>query len=176
MGKKTASCVLLFALEVGLGLRGTLAQPPPGSSAWHLHAECGHAVLRRRTRGTERQLPEVGCQKHMPLHGRQRSLHNPLASPAFLLQREDMAVDTHVWEITKALGWVPTNASRDQAYDHLNELVPGGCQSVLLLRPPQQVAGQLLDRGTCPTCCCIHRPGSVAPCMCSWCHRAVAPL
>ncbi|KAL4430892.1 hypothetical protein ABPG75_006148 [Micractinium tetrahymenae] len=42
----------------------------------------------------------------------------------FALEREDMAVDTHVWEITKALGWVPSNASRDQAYDHLNELVP----------------------------------------------------
>lgn len=42
----------------------------------------------------------------------------------FALQRDDFAVDTHVWEITKALGWVPTNASRDQAYDHLNELVP----------------------------------------------------
>ncbi|KAL4426386.1 hypothetical protein ABPG77_004680 [Micractinium sp. CCAP 211/92] len=42
----------------------------------------------------------------------------------FALEREDFAVDTHVWEITKALGWVPSNASRDQAYDHLNELVP----------------------------------------------------
>lgn len=50
----------------------------------------------------------------------------------FLLQREDFAVDTHVWEITKALGWVPSNASRDQAYDHLNELVPGGSSTVLL--------------------------------------------
>ena len=41
------------------------------------------------------------------------------------LQHPDFAVDTHVWEITKALGWVPANASRDQCYDHLNERVPG---------------------------------------------------
>ena len=41
------------------------------------------------------------------------------------LQHPDFAVDTHVWEITKALGWVPPNASRDQCYDHLNERVPG---------------------------------------------------
>ena len=33
-------------------------------------------------------------------------------------------VDTHVWRITKRLGWVPQAASRDQTYDHLNERVP----------------------------------------------------
>ncbi|PRW58639.1 hypothetical protein C2E21_2984 [Chlorella sorokiniana] len=42
----------------------------------------------------------------------------------FGLGHDDFAVDTHVWEITKALGWTPLNASRDQAYAHLNELVP----------------------------------------------------
>ena len=45
--------------------------------------------------------------------------HNPARRvlPHTLLQ--------HVWEISKALGWAPLNASRDQAYAHLNERVPG---------------------------------------------------
>lgn len=33
-------------------------------------------------------------------------------------------MDTHVWEIGKALGWVPPSAGRDDAYDHLNLKVP----------------------------------------------------
>jgi endonuclease-3 len=33
-------------------------------------------------------------------------------------------VDTHVWEISKRLGWVPGSATRDQTYQHLNALVP----------------------------------------------------
>jgi hypothetical protein len=32
------------------------------------------------------------------------------------MQLPEFAVDTHVWEISKALGWVPTNASRDQVW------------------------------------------------------------
>lgn len=60
----------------------------------------------------------------MPARG--GKLPPPFGCLSLPLQRDDFAVDTHVWEITKALGWVPTNASRDQAYDHLNELVPGG--------------------------------------------------
>ena len=42
----------------------------------------------------------------------------------FCLEREEFPVDTHVWRITRALGWVPAKASRDDAYSHLNARVP----------------------------------------------------
>jgi endonuclease III len=42
----------------------------------------------------------------------------------FCLQRADFPVDTHVWKIALALGWVPRSASRDQTYQHLNTIVP----------------------------------------------------
>ncbi len=42
----------------------------------------------------------------------------------FCLAREEFPVDTHVWRISKSLGWVPAKASRDAAYEHLNIRVP----------------------------------------------------
>ena len=42
----------------------------------------------------------------------------------FCLQRAEFPVDTHVWRISKALGWVAPAATHDQAYAHLNERVP----------------------------------------------------
>ena len=36
----------------------------------------------------------------------------------------DFPVDTHVWKIALALGWVPKNADRDGTYEHLNRRVP----------------------------------------------------
>jgi endonuclease-3 len=42
----------------------------------------------------------------------------------FTLGREEFAVDTHVWHISKRLGWVPQSASREDTYDHLNGRVP----------------------------------------------------
>merc|ERR1712087_812027 len=39
-------------------------------------------------------------------------------------QRADFPVDTHVWKIAIALGWVPKTATRDQTYEHLNRRVP----------------------------------------------------
>lgn len=42
----------------------------------------------------------------------------------FCLRRASFPVDTHVWRITKKLGWVPEQASRIQAYEHLNRRVP----------------------------------------------------
>jgi endonuclease III len=32
--------------------------------------------------------------------------------------------DTHVWRITKSLGWVPGKASREETYEHLNTRIP----------------------------------------------------
>lgn len=43
----------------------------------------------------------------------------------FCLGRPDFAVDTHVHFIAQALHWIPKTASREQAYEHLNCLVPG---------------------------------------------------
>ncbi|CAD6888538.1 unnamed protein product [Tilletia controversa] len=37
---------------------------------------------------------------------------------------DSMAVDTHVFRLCKALGWVPEKANRDQTFYHLHERVP----------------------------------------------------
>lgn len=42
----------------------------------------------------------------------------------FCLGRSEFPVDTHVWRITRDLGWAPKNASREDTYDHLNEKIP----------------------------------------------------
>ncbi|PKU69768.1 putative DNA glycosylase At3g47830 [Dendrobium catenatum] len=42
----------------------------------------------------------------------------------FHLQQEDFPVDTHVFRITKAIGWVPMKADREKAYLHLNKRIP----------------------------------------------------
>lgn len=42
----------------------------------------------------------------------------------FCLGRADFPVDTHVWKIALALGWVPKGADRDGTYEHLNRRVP----------------------------------------------------
>ena len=42
----------------------------------------------------------------------------------FCLRRAEFPVDTHVWKIALALGWVPKSADRDQTYAHLNVRVP----------------------------------------------------
>ncbi|CAN8254915.1 unnamed protein product [Cochlearia groenlandica] len=42
----------------------------------------------------------------------------------FNLQHNDFPVDTHVFEIAKALGWVPKTADRNKTYAHLNRRIP----------------------------------------------------
>lgn len=42
----------------------------------------------------------------------------------FCLNRPDFPVDTHVWNISRHLGWCPPNASREDCYHHMNKLVP----------------------------------------------------
>jgi len=44
----------------------------------------------------------------------------------FTLGRPDFPVDTHVWRITRRLGWVPEETSREETYEILNGLVPDG--------------------------------------------------
>ncbi|KAF3437095.1 hypothetical protein FNV43_RR19848 [Rhamnella rubrinervis] len=42
----------------------------------------------------------------------------------FHLQKDDFPVDTHVFEIAKAVGWVPAMADRNKTYLHLNQRIP----------------------------------------------------
>ncbi|MBA0862872.1 hypothetical protein Goshw_013857 [Gossypium schwendimanii] len=42
----------------------------------------------------------------------------------FNLQQDDFPVDTHVFEIARAIGWVPAVADRNKTYLHLNRRIP----------------------------------------------------
>ena len=42
----------------------------------------------------------------------------------FAMGRPEFPVDTHVLRISQKLGWVPSSATREGAYDHLNATVP----------------------------------------------------
>eukprot|EP00040_Diaphanoeca_grandis_P026476 m.148363 g.148363 ORF g.148363 m.148363 type:complete len:380 (-) comp30588_c0_seq1:118-1257(-) len=42
----------------------------------------------------------------------------------FAMGRAEFPVDTHVWRISKQLGWVPKEASRETTYNHMNSRVP----------------------------------------------------
>ncbi|XVF12148.1 hypothetical protein REPUB_Repub08aG0089200 [Reevesia pubescens] len=42
----------------------------------------------------------------------------------FNLQQDDFTVDTHVFEIARAIGWVPAMADRSKTYLHLNQRIP----------------------------------------------------
>ncbi|KAJ3694902.1 hypothetical protein LUZ60_000279 [Juncus effusus] len=44
----------------------------------------------------------------------------------FYLQKDDFPVDTHVFQITKGIGWIPKTSSRETAYLHLNKRIPNG--------------------------------------------------
>ena len=42
----------------------------------------------------------------------------------------DLLRGAQVWRISKSLGWVPASATRDQAYEHLNQRVPDDVKCV----------------------------------------------
>ena len=44
----------------------------------------------------------------------------------FAMHRAEFPVDTHVWKIARALGWVWEGASREKTYTHLNKVIPDG--------------------------------------------------
>ena len=48
----------------------------------------------------------------------------------FCLARDEFPVDTHVWRISKKLGWVPAKANRDDTYRHMNIRVPADIRCV----------------------------------------------
>jgi endonuclease-3 len=49
----------------------------------------------------------------------------------FALRRHEFPVDTHVWKLAIALGWVPPSAGREATYAHLNARVPGELKHAL---------------------------------------------
>ena len=49
----------------------------------------------------------------------------------FAMERPEFPVDTHVWHITKKLGWVPPTCSRESCYEHLNNRVPDSLKFAL---------------------------------------------
>jgi endonuclease III len=70
----------------------------------------------------------------------------------FCLARKEFPVDTHVWRISKSLGWVPAKASREDAYEHLNIRVPADvrCAAPDITRVPlpPTAAPQRRDKGS----------------------------
>lgn len=63
----------------------------------------------------------------------------------FTMKRPEFPVDTHVWRISKRLGWVPPSASREKTYEHLNRRIPDAIKYDLHVL--------LVDHGKrCPTC------------------------
>lgn len=44
--------------------------------------------------------------------------------PCIGLRRSKFPVDTHVWRISKFLGWIPNSAGREEAYYHLDARIP----------------------------------------------------
>lgn len=70
----------------------------------------------------------------------------------FCLKRSSFAVDTHVFRLTKALGWIPQKATREQAHMHLDARIPEDVKyplHVLLIREGKR----------CPNCAANGRPG-----------------
>lgn len=49
----------------------------------------------------------------------------------FAMERAEFPVDTHVWHITKKLGWVPPTCSRESCYEHLNNRIPDSLKFAL---------------------------------------------
>ena len=69
----------------------------------------------------------------------------------FCLARDEFPVDTHVWRISKNLGWVPAKANREDTYRHMNIRVPADircftCGAVLCSSNLSMVH---LSRGAC---------------------------
>ncbi|KAJ6550416.1 DNA glycosylase [Mycena vulgaris] len=70
------------------------------------------------------------------------------------LGRESLAVDTHVWRLSKVLGWVPESADRVRTQAHLDRRLPGDLKlglHVLMMRYGR----------TCTGC----KKGSSGPCI-----------
>ena len=78
---------------------------------------------------------DLSILENMPLEEAKKwltSLHGvgPKTAAIVLLlsfERPALPVDTHVWRVTKRLGLIPTNTSREKAHILLGELIEGSC-------------------------------------------------
>lgn len=86
----------------------------------------------------------------------------------FCLKRAEFPVDTHVWRITKSLGWVPQAASREKAYEHLNRRIPDDVKFSLHVL--------LVEHGKCCKKCAKNgnpRRSVMGPCPLSFTRKSV---
>ena len=71
----------------------------------------------------------------------------------FCLERESFPVDTHVFRLSKLLGWVPAKANRITAQAHLNARIPGELKyglHVLMIAHGRRCSGcKNSPRGAC---------------------------
>lgn len=72
----------------------------------------------------------------------------------FCLERESFPVDTHVFRLSKLLGWVPAKANRITAQAHLDARIPGELKyglHVLMIAHGRRCSGcKNRSRGACP--------------------------
>ena len=106
-----------------------------------------------------RQMPTDFCKEELSKH---KGVGPKTVSCVlmFNMQRAEFPVDTHVWFIAKKLGWVPSAATRETTYDHLNIRVPDDKKyplHILLVEHGKRCSKcakggklQLPEEGTCP--------------------------
>lgn len=73
----------------------------------------------------------------------------------FCLERESFPVDTHVFRLSKLLGWVPAKANRITAQAHLDARIPGELKyglHILMIAHGRRCSGckKNSSRGACP--------------------------
>ncbi|KIK61810.1 hypothetical protein GYMLUDRAFT_166296 [Collybiopsis luxurians FD-317 M1] len=84
----------------------------------------------------------------------------------FCLGRDSFAVDTHIFRISKVLGWVPANADRILTQAHLDIMLPADLKYGLHVL--------MIQHGrTCKGC---KRSGSSAPCILKECLKQSGPM
>jgi endonuclease-3 len=76
----------------------------------------------------------------------------------FALGRDDFPVDTHVHRVSRRLGWIGPEATREQAYETLNAAVPGDLSHslhVLMVRHGKETCRPAGPK--CERCAAVHQ-------------------
>ncbi len=68
----------------------------------------------------------------------------------FSFERPALPVDTHVWRVTKRLGLIPTNTTREKAHDILEDIIEGLC--IFSLNHNLVTHGRSICRAQNPKC------------------------
>jgi endonuclease-3 len=74
----------------------------------------------------------------------------------FSFGRAALPVDTHVWRVTKRLGLIPTNTTREKAHELLEDIIPKSC--IYSLNHNLVTHGRKICRARTPLCvqCVLH--------------------